>query len=306
MKLRLFLFVLSALVILAGCSVLGPERGVAESTPTALPTTNPEEGLRVTVSTACEVRALPTIHVDELSGDMLAWSPDGEILAYIAPASRDWGWYSGNLTLISMETGESRATRDIKVTGDISWSPDGSHIAFTALDPTDDIYTVLALQIADFSSVDLYSAGAATDDYGSRKGIIKWTDNNHVQVAETCGIDCTRIVEINIADQQKRVIENNRKEDNQSLEISLNQGSLAINPDWSLANTSPDDSRIFYSDNNGIAWLAAPDEGFKYRIDLDLGDALESKWSPNSQLLAVRTDENVFIFDLECSLDLPE
>lgn len=306
MKKRLFLFILSAMVILAGCSVLGPERGVAESTPTALPTTNPEEGLRVTVSTACEVRALPTIHVDEMSGDMLAWSPDGEILAYVAPASRDWGWYSGNLTLISMETGESRATRDIKVTGDISWSPDGSHIAFTALDPTDDIYTVQVLQIADFSSVDLYSTGAATDDFGSRKGIIKWADNSRVQVAETCGIDCTRFVEINIADQQKRVIESGRKEDNQSLEIPLNQGSLEINPEWSLANMSPDDSKLFYSDNDGIAWLASPDEGFKYRIDLDLGDALESKWSPNSQLLAVRTDEKVFIFDLECSLDLPE
>jgi len=288
--------------ILAGCSVIGPERETVDSTPTPFPTTNPEEGLRVTVSTACQVHALPTIHVDEVSGDMLAWDPDGEILAYVAPENHEWDWYSGNLTLISMETGEERATRDISVTGDLAWSPDGSRIAFTALETTDNIYTVKVLQISDFSTIDLYSAGAATDEFGSRKGILHWTDNSRLQVVESCGVDCSRIVEISLIGLEQRVLDSGRKADNRSLEIELNQAGTAINPEWLSANVSPDKRRIFYSDANGLAWLAVPDEGYKYRIDLELGDAQESKWSPNSRLLAIRTNEKVYIYDMECSL----
>lgn len=300
------LVIVGCIGILAGCSVIGPERDNVDSTPTALPTTNPEEGLRVTVSTACLVRALPTIHTDEFSGDMLAWDPNGEILAYVAPQNHEWDWYSGNLTLISMETGEERATRDISVTGDLTWSPDGSRIAFTALETTDNIYTVRVLLISDFSTIDLYSAGAATDEFGSRKGILRWTDNGRLQVVETCGVDCSRRVEINLVGQQQRVVDSGRKEDNLSLEIELNQASAAINPEWTSANVSPDKTRIFYSDEDGLAWLAVPDEGYKYRIDLELGDAQESKWSPNSQLLAIRTNEKVYIYDMECALEIAE
>lgn len=300
------LVIVGCIGILAGCSVIGPERDNVDSTPTALPTTNPEEGLRVTVSTACLVRALPTIHTDEFSGDMLAWDPNGEILAYVAPQNHEWDWYSGNLTLISMETGEERATRDISVTGDLTWSPDGSRIAFTALETTDNIYTVRVLLISDFSTIDLYSAGAATDEFGSRKGILRWTDIGRLQVVETCGVDCSRRVEINLVGQQQRVVDSGRKEDNLSLEIELNQASAAINPEWTSANVSPDKTRIFYSDEDGMAWLAVPDEGYKYRIDLELGDAQESKWSPNSQLLAIRTNEKVYIYDMECALEIAE
>lgn len=301
MKFRLLLGLFGILLILGGCSVLGPEKEIQEATPTPLPTTNPEEGLRVVVPTACQVRSIPTIHVDEVAGDMIAWSPDGDTLAYIAPENKEWGWYSGDLTLLSMETGEERATRDIKVTGDITWSPDGSRIAFTALESTENIYTVIVLSTADFLTTNLYGASAATDEYGSRKGVLKWTNDSRVQVAETCGVDCSRIVEFDLIGQGQRVIKNGRKQDDHSLEVVLNQGKTAANPDWLLANTSPDGAHVFYSDENGNAWVVNPAAGTKFQIDLAMGEALESKWSPDSQLLAIRTNEKVFIYDLKCT-----
>lgn len=293
-------------LILAGCSVIGTDPNVGEPTPTVLPTTDPDEGLRVSVSTACLVRSFPTIQVDPPAGDLMGWSPDGQIFAYIAPFNNQWGWYTGNLTLLSMETGEIRATRGTKVTGDVTWSPDGSRIAFTALHTTENLYTVIVLLTSDFTPLDLYAAGAATDDFGSAKGIARWTDNNRIRVNETCGVDCSRLVEINVSGQGQQVLQTGRKQDDLSLEIVLNQTGFAANPDWLLANASPDGSRIFYVDNDDQAWLAAPDEGYKYRLTLDQGVVQESKWSPDSQLIAVRTNENIYLYDLECSLDLPE
>ncbi|MFZ3078124.1 MAG: hypothetical protein WA109_00420 [Bellilinea sp.] len=293
-------------LILTGCSVLGADPNAGQPTPTALPTTDPDEGLRVSVSTACLVRSFPTIQVDPPAGDLMGWSPDGQIFAYIAPFNNQWGWYTGNLTLLSMETGEIRATRDTKVTGDITWSPDGNRIAFTALRTTENLYTIIVLLTADFTPLDLYAAGAATDDFGSAKGIARWTDNSHIQVDETCGVDCSRVVEISVFGQGQQVLQTGRKQDDLSLEIVLDQTGFAANPDWLLANASPDGSRIFYVDNDDQAWLAAPDEGYKYRLPLDLGFVQESKWSPDSQLIAVRTNENIYLYDLDCSLDLPE
>lgn len=304
MKVRPLLPLIGILLILGGCSVLGPRQEEIAATPTPLPTTNPEEGLRVVVPTACQAGSFPAIQVDDESGDMIAWSPDGEILAYVAPENQQWGWFSGDLTLLSMETGEVRATRDIKVTGDLTWSPDGSSIAFTALESTENIYTVIVLAPTDFSTINLYAAGAATDEFGSRKGIFRWTNSSRIQVVETCGVDCSRIVEFNLIGLEQRILSNGRKEDDHSLDIALNPGRTALNPDWLLANTSPDGRKIFYSDEDGNAWLVDATAGTKYQIDLDLGEALESKWSPDSQLLAVRTDENFFIYDLNCTLDL--
>ena len=303
---RIVLLNLICGLILAGCSVLGADPNAGQPTPTMLPTTDPDEGLRVTVSTACPVRSFPTIQVDPPAGDLMGWSPDGQIFAYIAPFNNEWGWYTGNLTLLSMETGEIRATRDTKGTGDITWSPDGSRIAFTALRTTENLYTVIVLLTSDFTPLDLYAAGAATDDYGSAKGIVRWTDNNRIQVNETCGVDCSRVVEISVSGQGQQVIQTGRKQDDTSLEIALDQTGFAANPEWLLANASPDGSRIFYVDNDDQAWLAAPDEGYKYRLTLDLGFVQESKWSPDSQLIAVRTNENIYLYDLDCSLDLPE
>jgi len=290
--------------ILSGCSVLALSPADNQPTPTILPTTNPEEGLRVVVSPACQSLILPTIQVDQPAGDLMGFNPDGDVLAYVTPINNKWGWYSGNLTLLSLETGESRATRDIKVTGDISWSPDGSRIAFTALHTTENLYTVIVLLTSDFTPLDLYVAGAATDDYGSAKGILRWAGNDRIQVVETCGVDCSRVVEIGVSGQGQQLLSTGRKLDDTSLNISLNQPGIAANPDWLQANASPDGRLIFYDDDNDQAWLASPEAKTKYRLPLDLGTVQESKWSADSKLIAVRTDEQIFLFDLDCTLNL--
>jgi dipeptidyl aminopeptidase/acylaminoacyl peptidase len=237
---------------------------------------------------------------------MMAWSPEGDRLAYVGPVNSRWGWYTGNLTLLSLETGETRATRDIKVAGDLTWSPDGERIAMRALLGTENSYTVLVLQTSDFSTLDLFPAGAGTDEFASEKGIIEWTDTSRIQVAVSCGVDCTRVVEINLVGQQQRLISEGRWQDDHSLEVVLNQIGVTINPKWLMANASPDRALIFYVDQNGQAWLASPESGTKYRLELDLGEVQESKWSPDSRLLAVRTNEMIFLYDLECSLNWSE
>jgi UDPglucose 6-dehydrogenase len=145
-----------------------------------------------------------------------------------------------------METGEIRATRDTKVTGDITWSPDGTRIAFTALRTTENLYTVIVLLTSDFTPLDLYAAGAATDDFGSAKGIVRWTDNNRIQVNETCGVDCSRVVEINISGQGQQVLQTGRKQDGTSLKIALNQKGIAANPEFLRQGAALFDS--FYPD----------------------------------------------------------
>jgi len=304
MKLRAWFVIFGFLLILGGCSVLGPDNATPEVTPTPLPTTNPEEGLRVVAPTACQVRVIPTIHVDEVAGDMIAWSPDGQMLGYVAPKNQEWGWYSGNLTLLSMETGEDRATRDISVTGDITWSPDGSLIGFTALESPQNIYTIIVLTASDFSTINLYGAGAATDEYGSRKGILKWTNNSRIQVVETCGVDCSRVVEFDLIGMTQRVLKTGRKQDDTSLVVALNQAKITPNPDWLLTNASPDGTHFFYADEDGNGWLVDQTAKKKFQVDLAMGQPLQSKWSPDSQLLAIMTSEKVFLYDLKCTLDL--
>jgi dipeptidyl aminopeptidase/acylaminoacyl peptidase len=293
-------------LILGGCTNLGLVSPDTQPTLTPLPTTNPDEGLRVIAPTACQAIVEPTIQADRPAGDLVSFSPDGKILAYVEPYNQKWGWYNGNLTLLSLETGESRRTRDLKVAGDISWSPDGTHIAFIALHTTENLYTVVVLSTSDFTPLDLYAAGAVTDEFSSQKGIVGWVDASRIEVEESCGVDCSRAVEISISGQGQQVLTTGRWQDNTSLNITLNPPEGAVNPDWSLVNVSPDGAKIFLVDKNGLAWVAAPDVKTKFQLTLDQGDVQESRWSPDSNLLAVRTNENIFLYDLNCRLQLTQ
>jgi len=304
---RLMWLILLLALVLAGCGTVGGEAELVEATVTPLPTTNPTEGLRVTVSKACHVATLPTIQVDEVSGDMMGWNSDSSIFAYIAPTNGQWGWYSGNLVLKSMETGETSATRDLKAVGDITWSPEGSRIAFIGLQSPENLYTAMVLQISDMTVLDLYSTGAAIDDFGSKKGILAWSSgSSQVRVVETCGVDCSRVVGIDLIGQTHQILSTGRMQDDHSLEIVLNQKGITPHEDWFLTDASPDGSHIFYVDEDGQAWIVTQDEGSKYRLELDLEDVLESKWSPDSKLIAVRTNQMIFLYDLSCSLDWVE
>lgn len=304
--LRLSGLILLLGLILSGCGAVGGEADMLEFTPTPLPTTNPTEGLRVTVSRACRLAVLPTIQVDDVFGDMMGWNSNSSIFAYVAPVNEQWGWYSGNLVLKSMETGETSATRDIKAVGDITWSQDGNRIAFIGLQTPENLYTAMVLQISDMTALDLYSAGVATDDYGSKKGILSWSGSGQVQVVESCGVDCSQIVGIDLIGQTHRILSSGRAADNHSLEVTLNHRGITPQEDWLLTNASPDGARFFYVDEDGLAWIVSTNESSKYRLELDLEEILESKWSPDSRLIAVRTNQMIFLYDLECSLDWAE
>jgi len=299
-----FLLVLS--LFLTGCGIVPGETEMVETNLTPLPTTNPTEGLRVTVSKACRLASLPTIQVDEISGDMMGWNSDSSIFAYISPVNGQWGWYSGNLVLKSMDTGETSTTRDIKAVGDLTWSPEGNRIAFIGLQTPENIYTAMVLQVSNMSVVDLYSAGAATDDYGSKKGILAWSGSSQIHVVETCGVDCSRVVGIDLIGQTHQILTTGREQDNLSLEVSSNLKGVTPQEDWRLINASPDSARFFYVDEDDQAWIVTSQDSSKYRLELDLEEVLESKWSPNSGLIAVRTNQMIFLYDLECSLDWAE
>lgn len=304
MRKLVFILILSGL-LLSGCSQLGLAPVSNIPTPTPLATTNPKEGLQVIPQAACLVKKFPSIQVDKPAGDLIGFNPEGSVLAYVAPINNRWGWYTGNLTLLSLDSGETRATRDLKVAGDLAWSPDGSRIAFIALHPTENLYTVIVMSTSDFTPLDLYASGAATDSFGSLKGILKWTDTSRIQVDESCGVDCSRVVEFSISGQGQTVLSTGRQQDNTSLNLTINPPTEAVDPEWLNTNMSPDGSRIFYADKNDNAWVTIKDTATKYQLVLDQETAQESKWSPNSQLLAVRTDENIFLFDLKCSTTLP-
>ncbi len=285
--------------VLTACTSLSGDEQMMESTPTAIPAADlTNDGLRVVAGRACLLHQRIVIQTDRLMGDMLAWSKDSNRLALITPVNDSWGWYQGDLVILDVFTGETQRTKDIRVAGDLTWSPSGERIAFIILRPAEAQYSIGVYSLQDGRAQDLYDV-AVTDEFSSQKGIVGWRSEQILQVAESCGVDCVRYVEHNLISGVKTVLEESRPGQDTSLQIVLNQPGVVPNRNWRNANWSPDARRVFFTDRTNVAWIGDLTANTKFALPMETLPVAESKWSADGQFIAVRTAENLYIFGVD-------
>jgi len=291
-KYHFSLLCLVFLFLLTGCSALTNQMNSAtqtvEATPTviALPT---QLSVQTRVeSQTCQVAELVAIQTDKPQGDLLAWSPAGHELAFVQPVNQYSGFYIGEISVYDAAQKESVFTsNDHAVFGDLTWSADGSALAFSSLDQAAGIYTVKLVTLADGVEADIFGDEASTEDFASQKGILSWTNDSELIVTSVCGSDCVREYQYNAISQTL----------NPQQEIRYNE-----NTSLTLVNdvTSPDGKWMINIDNKNNTWLTSTLDN---RISLLLAatSLREEKFSRDSQYLAIRTADKVLIYQLGCS-----
>lgn len=297
------LAVLSA--VLSGCgarslpSAGGP--GVVQGTPvpTATPAFDPL-GYQITTPLDCKVledAALQTYHPQ---GDLLAWAPSGPTLAYAAPADRYWGWYAGAAVVATLgETAEEWSPADVRVAGDLTWSPDGSQVAAVGWRTADDLFTILTLDPGRGSVTDWFPGDAARSDaWSGQKGVAGWQGPTRLQVTTACGDDCSRLLEIDLRSGEISPVKDLRRVEDDSLAIQVVEYAYdpagypaMFNPIW-----SPDHNQAVFGDREGGAWLLWAREKSLARLEFRARQIEEAKWSADGSLLALRADGRVVVY----------
>jgi hypothetical protein len=289
------LFALSACTILSGA----PD----EPTPTPAPTSS-VPGSLVIPPQACLVGEQEMIRVENPQGDLIAWSPVANTVAYIA-STQGSSWNVGELNMIGEPLFDNPKKLAVQVAGELEWSPSGDTLAYLGLRRSDNLYTVGLAYPDGRPSKDLFPGETArTDDYSSQKAISEWIDDRRLRVYKSCGVDCMQGlifgVIIGLSTQAGAPIQRdfglwsvhtNQPKDN-LIEYTDLPGQL---------NWSPDERQIAYIDENGYLWIINVVTNNLYPLDIGIyGTASETDWSYDSQYLAVHVDQNLKIFSFDC------
>lgn len=290
-RVLVFLVVLSGLVFFSGCDVLRQQIAVREVTvqPTSTPISLPTQlSVQTRVdSLSCEAADLVAIQSDEQQGDLLAWSPTVEQLAFVQPSNQYSGWYIGSLVVFDASLNEVVFTsKDAAVFGDLTWSSAGDALAFVSLDQQTTIYTVKTVSLADGLEMDIFGEEARTDEFASVKGIQSWSSPSALLVTSICGVDCVRQYQFNAVSQTLIPQQEMRYHQNDSLALENQLGSPDRNWQVSL-------------DANDNVWLTSVPQN-RISLLLPSTEVFEVKWSHNSTFLALRTIDRVLIYEAGC------
>ncbi|PKO02653.1 MAG: hypothetical protein CVU43_06725 [Chloroflexi bacterium HGW-Chloroflexi-5] len=305
------IFNIVALALLSGCSVLTEQMNRATETVNATPTPiNLPTQLSVQTrvdSQTCQVAELVAIQTDELQGDLMAWSPTGHALAFVQPVNQYSGFYIGDLAVYDAATQVIVFTsKDQAVFGDLTWSPDGNILAYVSLDQTAGVYTVKTVTLANGIEVNIFGDDAATDDFASQKGILSWANEPDLIVTSICGADCVRLYQYNIVSQTLNALQEIRYNENDSLAVMDD----LVSPDgyWQISIDNNDNTWITSGGESKI--ITQPENSslsanINSQISLVLADTplQETKFSKDSKYLALRTVEQVIIYQLGCTTE---
>lgn len=253
-----------------------------------LPTQISGQGLKVSASNACLVKEEVSISTDTDQGDLLAWSPTQDELAYVRPANGRWAWFVGDLVVYDIDLDkEMYVSIDQEVFGDLTWGPDATALAYIVLDSDQRTYTVLVLDMATGTDLDIFaSSSAQTDDWSSTKGITNWVSERNVVVTSSCGLDCARIYNYNTETGVLTIDGEERKNEDPSL--TLTNEMISPGGTWTAVTDTRDNF-----------WLANSSTG-KAFILLEATEVKEVKWSNDSRYLALRTADKVYIYQMNC------
>jgi hypothetical protein len=289
-----FMMILIGLTLLASCSSLtslySSDTTDVTATPTiiVLPT---QLGVQTRVeSLTCEITQQVAIQTDDKQGDLMSWSPDNDQLALVQPTNQYYGWYIGDIVVYDTTAKEIVFTsKDSAVFGDITWAPNGSEIAYVELDQDAGVYTVKTVALDGSDAIDIFgdAENARTDDYASKKGILSWDSQANLIVTSICGSDCVRKYQYNAVSQTLNEQDEIRYNDNTSLDISEDV-------------ISPDGNWQVYTDEKDNVWLSDL-SGNQVSLLLQGTGLEEVKFSKDSKYLAIRTAEQVQVYQLGCS-----
>jgi hypothetical protein len=285
-------------------------------TSTPLPTSTAKE-FPVVEQQACQLAKFEALRTREAQGDLLTWNPDGKALAYIGPAGNS-NWFSGRVNLTEGPTFEaSRAlAAETLAIGDLDWQPGGGLLAFVAFRQPD-TYTVMTVNPQSGVAVDLFvSQDANSDPWGGSKAIVAWQNGTVLRVLSSCGDDCDTILDIDtVSGQLNPVGEQLRKAKDRlwphplekTFEPTLFPPAMSkpnwinrISPQMKKPEWSSDGKKVVYIDNFINAWVLLIDQKIQYQLNTPNVDVQEAKWAPDGRYLAVRTDDQVLVFDTEC------
>ena len=331
-RISLLIFLLiSTAIVLAACDTLLESFQQTDSqsatltalvTPTSVPPTLDLKGnevLEFENLTPYQVVCVSILE-DRIHGGIMEWADDAPIFAYVAPANRYWGWFSGDAVVLNFSD-EAKvpdefgnipegfspyeiSTTDLHVFGDFGFSPDHSRLAFTALRQSEKLYTIF---VASYDAglkdaVDLFpDTLAETDEYSSDKSVIGWVNNNVVRVASSCGIDCERIYTADVRTGALTFEEEVRKHGHEGREqpnhiIEYDDRNY---PAMNNANWSPNDKYLFYTDARYQTWIIREETKQQYLLPVDGRDVLQTRWSADSRFIAIRFEERIEIYEVK-------
>ncbi len=302
----LFALLLLTAGLVTACDLLPslPAAAVEDSgpTPTPLPTSTSNQYPTVG-DRSCQIGQLTPLRVEDPQGDLLAWQPNSQTLAYAGTAPHS-NWYAGSLHLASGPdfTTPLQLATDALVFGDLTWSPTGDLLAFVALRISDGVYTVMTVSPQGGPSQDWMQGEAAhTDDSSSQKAILGWQSGG-LRVLSACGPDCDQILQIDLTSGQINQVgeQIRRSKDRLAPHTNLTTFDESAYPYMLTPNWSPDLSKIVYFDEDDRAMLLTVARKDQFILDIGIDIPYEAKWADDNRTLAVRTDDRIYIFDTQC------
>ena len=298
-RLILVAALLPLLFTLTACGGAGFEQPTATPLPTSsLP------GLDTVEPRLCQVAKLPMLRAEKPQGDMLAWAPEENTLAYLAPTTGST-WLVGTLMTISAPDFAAPAELADYVAGHLTWSPQGSALAFINLRRSDGLYSVAVVTPQTGEVSDLFSGEAArTDEWSSQKAVRVWLNEQTLQVEVSCGLDCVQGMLATLpsgtlspfGDPIQRPWDWWAYRLNSGPELPENYLEFVEQVNW-----APDGTRLAYVDARRDAWVLLVDEGVQF--PLPTGGFLavtETDWSADGAYLAVQAEDWLFIFGEDC------
>lgn len=321
-KIPLFLVgvLLAVGLLLSGCKYLSSSSDPSSTSGTPVPTpTRDPSGYQVVTAEACEMTDMATAQSNSPQGNLVAFQPGSQNIAYLTPTDRT-SWYVGTLTLLKApdyQTAISLAP-NVLVAGDLSWSPAGTRLAFLAYRPSENLYTVMTVQPDGKGLTDLFPTDSArTDARTSQKAIIQWKDETTLEVMVSCGEECRKAYDMSASvSAASGSLVPTTVADYRSLlsNLQLHPNLQTYNPEQfpksmptpnpakttPTQNWSPDNKLVAYIDKRGYPWMLSIQNKIMYPLDIGLRDVYEIEWSADSRAVALRAEDRIFLFQIPC------
>jgi dipeptidyl aminopeptidase/acylaminoacyl peptidase len=289
------LLFLGMMVALVACSI-----GVANTTlsdgdvlltaqaANPLPTEFSAQSLTTVRTKSCQIQSFTATQSNNDQGDMIAWSPVEDVLAYVTPQNDKWGWFIGNLVLYDVKAGKKLyESQNLAVAGDLTWSPDGKMLAFVVLDQQAKTYTVDVFDLDTSGIMEVFdSASEKTDQWSSTKAVDSWQDEHTLWVTSSCDVDCSRRYSFDTQTGELTTLEEMRKGEDTALTVTNETASQ--DGRWQLAQ-----------DVNDNVWMAS---AINHQTSMIAENVLltQVKWSRDSSYFAIYSDESVLVYEPIC------